>query len=239
MSNPHIVKAFDQELRALTRSVGAMGEFAGAQFAHAMQALLTHDIALAQRVIDQDLQLDALRRDLSTAAAAVIARRQPMAVDLDEVLADFRIADDLERIGDLAKNIARRATAVAAERFPEDVVDSLKRLSALASVQLGRALEIYRARDAEQALAVRDEDDQIDELHAEIFRDIVARMSADNSHVAGLVHLLFCAKNIERIGDHATQIAEAACVAASDRRPTPPGPESGGTPEADRSAGRA
>src|ERR1035441_4834821 len=107
MSNPHTVKAFDQDLQGLTRNVTAMGEFAGTQFSEAVRALLHGDWSLAQRVIDEDRRLDALRTELSTAAATVIARRQPMATDLGEVLATFRIAEDLERIGDLAKNIAQ------------------------------------------------------------------------------------------------------------------------------------
>ncbi len=219
MTHPHIVKAFDQELQALTISVGAMGDLAGAQFSDAIQALLNRDMALAQRVIDQDRQLDALRRELLAAAATVIARRQPMAVDLDEVLADFRIVEDLERIGDLAKNIAKRATAVTSEQFPDEIVRSLEQLSALASGQLKHALETYMARDAEQAMVVRQQDEKIDELHTQIFGDIVSRMSAEQTHVIGLVHLLFCAKNIERIGDHATHIAEAAYLTATGRRP--------------------
>ena len=125
MSSPHTVKAFDQELKALTRNVTAMGEFAGAQFSTAVRALLHGDWTLAQQVIDHDRRLDALRTELSTAAATVIARRQPLATDLTEVLATFRIAEDLERIGDLAKNIAKRATAVASSHFPEDIVERL------------------------------------------------------------------------------------------------------------------
>ncbi|OGB27453.1 MAG: phosphate transport system regulatory protein PhoU [Burkholderiales bacterium RIFCSPLOWO2_02_FULL_57_36] len=219
MTHPHIVKAFDQELQTLASSIGAMGDFAGAQFVDAMQALLTSDIPLAQRVIEQDRQLDALRRDLLAAAATVIARRQPLANDLGEVLADFRIAEDLERIGDLAKNIAKRATAIAGARFPEKIDGNLRQLGQLASQLLKDAIEAYITRDAEQAMLTRQHDEQIDELHTDIFRTIVAHMKQDHDEVIGLVHLLFCAKNIERIGDHATHIAEAAYETATGRRP--------------------
>jgi phosphate transport system protein len=221
MSNPHIVKAFDQELRALTRNTQAMGEFAGAQFTDAVKALLRGDWSLAQRVIDQDRRLDAFRTELSSAAATVIARRQPMANDLDEVLATFRIAEDLERIGDLAKNIAKRATAVASGHFPDDVVEGLDRLAGLASEHLKNALDTFSARDPEQALIVRQQDEKIDELYTQIFRDLVDRLSVDPTQAIGLVHLLFCAKNIERIGDHATHIAEAAYLIATGHRPEP------------------
>jgi phosphate transport system protein len=219
MTSPHTVKAFDQELQGLTRNVTAMGEFAGTQFSEAVRALLHGDWSLAQRVIDEDRRLDALRTELSTAAATVIARRQPMATDLGEVLATFRIAEDLERIGDLAKNIAKRATAVASSHFPEDLVQRLDHLASLASDQLKGALDTFVARDAEQALIVRQRDEKIDALYTEIFHDLVARLSIDATQAIGFVHLLFCAKNIERIGDHATHIAEATYLIATGHRP--------------------
>lgn len=219
MPHTHIVTAFDQELDRLTSSIGAMGDFAGAQFTDAVQALLHGDTELAHRVVDQDRQLDALRRDLSASAALVIARRQPLAGDLDEVLADFRIVEDLERIGDLAKNIAKRSIAVAGTTYPDDLVTRMDEMAALAAEQLRRALTTFVARDAEEALAVRQQDEAIDELHTAIFRDLVARMGTDTSQVIGFVHLLFCAKNIERVGDHAAHVAEAAYVKATGRQP--------------------
>ena len=221
MSNPHTVKAFDQELQALTRNTKMLGDFAGAQFTDAVRALLHGDWSLAQRVIDQDRRLDALRTELSTAAATVIARRQPLATDLDEVLTTFRVAEDLERIGDLAKNIAKRATAVASSYFPEDIVTRLDRLAGLASEHLKAALETFIARDAERALIVRTQDEVIDALYTEVFTDLVSRLTADPTQAIGFVHLLFCAKNIERIGDHATHIAEAAYFVATGHRPEP------------------
>jgi phosphate transport system protein len=219
MTHPHIVKAFDNELKTLANGVAAMGDFAAVQFSDAIDALLTRDLGLAQRVIEQDRQLDALRRDLSAVIAAVIARRQPMATDLEEVLADFRIVEDLERVGDLAKNIAKRTTAVANEQFPQQLVLDLKRLAALAVRQLNHALNAYLERNPEQAIRIRDQDEQVDVVHTEVFAAIVARMAEDRTHVLGLVHLLFCAKNIERIGDHAAHIAEAAYLTATGERP--------------------
>ncbi len=218
MSNPHTVKAFDQELKALVDYVAVLGKFASSQFSDAVQALLHGDWSLAQKVIDQDRRIDALRTELSTSAATVIARRQPLAMDLEEVLTTFRIAEDLERIGDLAKNIAKRATAVASSQFPEDLVGRLANLARLASEQLTGALDTFIARDAERALIVRQQDEKIDELYAEIFKDLVGRLSQDSAQAVGLVHLLFCAKNIERIGDHATHIAKAAYVIATGQR---------------------
>lgn len=219
--SPHIVRAFDQELKTLAANTKVMGDFAAAQFSDAVRALLHGDWALAQKVIDQDRRLDALRTELSTAAATVIARRQPVATDLDEVLATFRIVEDLERIGDLAKNIAKRATAVASGHFPEDIVVSLEELAALASIHLHRAMETFLARDADQAMVVRQLDEKLDKRYTEIFGELVARLSAEPTQAIGFVHLLFCAKNIERIGDHATHIAEAAYQIATGRRPEP------------------
>jgi len=219
MTHPHIVKAFDNELKSLINGIVAMGEYASTQFTEAIEALITHDVALAHQVIDQDRQLDALRRELSGVIATVIARRQPMATDLDEVLADFRIVEDIERIGDLAKNIAKRATAVADQNFPIEIVKALRGLAEEVSRQLRQALTAYLERDAEQALLIRDGDEQIDVLHSQVFRTIVERMSQDPAQVLGMVHLLFCAKNIERIGDHATHIAEAAYFTATGHRP--------------------
>lgn len=219
MTHPHIVKAFDEELKKLDDGVAVMGAYAGVQFSDAIDALLNRDVELAQRVIDQDRQLDALRRDLAAVIATVIARRQPMATDLEEVLADFRIVEDLERVGDLAKNIAKRATAVVKQSFPQDLVGDLKHLASLAAKQLAHALDAYALRDAELAILIRDQDEQVDMLHSQVFRSIVDRMSQDQGQVLGLVHLLFCAKNIERIGDHATHIAEAAYLTATGHRP--------------------
>src|SRR5271165_5205231 len=165
MNTPHTVKAFDRELNALTSNMVAMGEFAGTQFMEAVQALLRGDGSLAQEVIDRDRRLDALRTELSTAAATVIALRQPLATDLDQVLATFRIAEGLERIGDLAKNIAKRATALASTHFPQDIIERLGRLSSLAALLLKAALDAYVARDADKALALRRQDEKIDEMY--------------------------------------------------------------------------
>lgn len=219
MSNPHIVRAFDTELSALARTITTMGEFASMQFAGAVSALLQHDLDMAKRVIDQDAQLDALRKEVSSAAASVISRRQPMAADLDEILSDFRVSEDLERVGDLAKNTAKRAIAIAARTFPPDVTEPLQALAEAASSQLRSALSAYIQRDAQQALAAREQDEALDELHTQVFRELVAKTQGDQAQVVGFVHLLFCAKNIERVGDHAAHVAEAAYILATGHAP--------------------
>ncbi len=215
----HIVKAFDRELAALAQSISTMGEFAALQFSRSVAALLHRNPTEAQQVIDLDRELDTLRRDVSTSAASVITKRQPVAADLDEVLADFRVAEDLERVGDLAKNTAKRAVAVASREFPPELIASLESLAGAASDQLRAALAAYIQRDAQQALAARLQDEALDEQHTQVFREIVSRASGDQSHVVGYIHLVFCAKNIERVGDHAAHIAEAAYTLATGHAP--------------------
>lgn len=219
MTHSHIASAFDQDLDRLTESLGAMGDFAGGQFADAVAALLQGDTDLARRVVEQDRQLDALRRDLSASAALVIAKRQPMAGDLEEVLVDFRIVEDLERIGDLAKNIAKRAIAVSGSTLPADLAQRMEEMAALAVELLRRAVATFVAGDADEALVVRSQDESIDQLHTTLFRDLVARMGMEPSQALAYVHLLFCAKNIERVGDHAAHVAEAAYVKATGKQP--------------------
>ncbi|MFI4890667.1 MAG: phosphate signaling complex protein PhoU [Steroidobacterales bacterium] len=219
MNTPHTVKAFDQDLGALAESIRAMGELAGTQFSAAVRSLLHSDLSLANRAIHDDDRLDALRREISAAAAVVIARRQPVAMDLEEVLAFMRTAADLERIGDLAKNIAKRSTAVISTHFPPDIVARLEQLAGLVSKQLEAALRAFVTRDAELALIARRQDEMIDELHTTMFQDLVARLGLDPARAVEFVHLLFCAKNIERIGDHATHVAEASYLIATGHRP--------------------
>lgn len=219
MTKNHIVKAFDEELGELTTLIVAMGSLAAMLFDEAVQALLQSNIEVALNVIDQDQQIDALKRKVTDRAALVITRRQPVAGDLDEILAGFKIIEDLERIGDLAKNIAKRATVIAGEPFPLDIAEDVERLSGLASAQVRQGLDAYVSRNAEQALIIRQQDDAIDKLHTALFKKILLRMTEEHAHVAGFVHLLFCAKNIERVGDHATNIAEAAYLVATGVMP--------------------
>lgn len=219
MSLAHTTTVFDQELEQLSGNIRMMGNFAGSQFTDAVKSLLQGDTALARQVVDQDQQLDALRHELSASAALVIARRQPVAIDLNEVLADFRIVEDLERIGDLAKNIAKRAIALAGAPIPADLATRMDQMAALAASQLQRALDTFAASDADAALAVRQQDEAVDELHTLLFREIVARMGGESNPTINFVHLLFSAKNIERVGDHAAHVAEAAYIKATGREP--------------------
>lgn len=219
MTKTHTMKAFDEELDDLRTLVATMATMVEEAFSGAVRALLQPDIELARQVIERDPEIDALKRKLVDHAALVITRRQPMAGDLHEVLADFKIAEDLERIGDLAKNIAKRAAVIATDPQPQDVAADVERLAGLALAQVRLGLDAYMTRNAGQALAVRGQDYPIDALHTALFTQVLQRLAAGQVHVAGLVHLLFCIKNIERVGDHATNIAEAAYLAATGALP--------------------
>jgi phosphate transport system protein len=206
--NSHIVKAFDAELGELQKKIAEMGGIAETMVSDAMDALQKRDIDLAAQVRATDQKLDLLQREVEESAILLIAKRQPMAIDLRDVVATIRIASDLERIGDLAKNIAKRSMAIQpATQFPR-AVTGLVHLSRLALTQLKVVLDAYTARSVDQALGVWRADGDIDALYTSIFRELLTYMMEDPRNITFCTHLLFCAKNLERIGDHATNIAE-------------------------------
>jgi phosphate transport system protein len=204
----HTVKAFDAELKELAREIVEMGGMVEQQIADAVEALLKHDMDLAQRVIGADPQIDALQGAIEDKAVLTIARRQPMAVDLRETIAALRIAGALERMGDYAKNIAKRVLATGGEIQPLPVVRGLKHMSDLVLSAIKRVLDAYVQGDVEKALAVWRDDEEIDAVNNSLFRELLTYMMEDPRNITFCTHLLFCAKNIERIGDHATNIAE-------------------------------
>lgn len=204
----HIVRAYDQELEVLGRKIAEMGGLAEAMLADAMDALSSHDTELARTVVQRDPRLDLLQRDIEDHAILTIARRQPLALDLREIVAAIRVSGDLERVGDLAKNIAKRAVLVSGEaRLPRAIV-GLKHMNELAATQLKDVLDAYAQRDLEQVQAVWLRDAELDALEDSIFRDLLTFMMEDPRNISFCAHLLFCAKNIERVGDHTTNIAE-------------------------------
>jgi phosphate transport system protein len=206
--NAHIVTAFDSELSGLQEKIAEMGGIAEAMVSDAMDALQKRDIDLATAVRATDQKLDRLQREIEEDAIMLIARRQPMAVDLRDAVATIRIASDLERIGDLAKNIAKRSMAIQpSTQFPR-AVTGLVHLSRLSLTQLKTVLDAYTSRNLEQALAVWRADSEIDALYTSIFRELLTYMMEDPRNITFCTHLLFSAKNLERIGDHATNIAE-------------------------------
>ena len=204
----HIVKAYDAELDLIGAKIAEMGGIAEKMLSDAMDALASLDVALAQKVLGSDPRLDGLQREIEDQAVRTIARRQPMAVDLRELVASIHIAGDLERVGDLAKNIAKRAIKVADDaRVPRAIV-GLKHMAEVAALQLKNVLDAYAERDAERAKAVWSRDAELDALEDAVFRDLLTFMMEDPRNISFCAHLLFCGKNLERVGDHATNIAE-------------------------------
>ena len=204
----HIVKAYDKDLEALGRKIAEMGGIAEKMLSESMDALASLDTDLAQAVVASDPRLDTLQREIEESAILTIARRQPMAVDLREIVAAIRISGDLERVGDLAKNVAKRTMKVASEaRVPRAIV-GLKHMNEVAAMQLKDVLDAYAQRDGEAARRVWQQDPELDALEDSVFRDLLTFMMEDPRNISFCTHLLFCSKNIERIGDHATNIAE-------------------------------
>ncbi|HTJ02809.1 MAG TPA: phosphate signaling complex protein PhoU [Methylovirgula sp.] len=204
----HTVKAYDKELEDLGRKIAEMGGIAEKMLSDAMDALANLDTDLAQLTISTDVRLDVLQRDIEEQAILTIARRQPMALDLREIIAAIRISGDLERVGDLAKNIAKRAIKLSTEpRFPRALV-GLRSMHEAAAMLLKDALDAYALRDAERARNVWSNDVELDALEDSVFRDLLTFMMEDPRNISFCAHLLFCSKNIERIGDHSTNIAE-------------------------------
>ncbi|MCU4178067.1 phosphate signaling complex protein PhoU [Bosea sp. BH3] len=205
----HIVRSYDTDLEGLRRSLAEMGGMAERMLADSTVALVRRDTALAQKIISADLRLDNLQRDVEEKAVLTIARRQPLAQDLRELISAIRIAADVERVGDLAKNIAKRAVAISGQfQPPHRAVVGLEHISRLVQAQLKDVLDAYAASNEQKALEVWRRDDEIDALYTSLFRELLTYMMEDPRNITFCTHLLFCAKNIERIGDHTTNIAE-------------------------------
>ncbi|MPT23491.1 MAG: phosphate signaling complex protein PhoU [Starkeya sp.] len=204
----HIVSSFDTDLKELGRRVVEMGGQSERLVADSVQALVKRDTELAQKVIVLDGPVDLLQREIEEKAVLIIARRQPLAGDLREIVAAMRIANDLERIGDLAKNTAKRVLALTGEFHPQKLVRGVEHMSTIVLEQLKVVLDAYATRDEKRALEVWQRDGEVDVLYTSLFRELLTYMMEDPRNISLCTHLLFCAKNIERIGDHATNIAE-------------------------------
>ena len=219
MASTHIFSAYDDDLKFLSRRISEMGGLAEQMGADAVRALVNGDTALAQKVISDDVILDHAEREINDKAIVTIARRQPMASDLREIMGSIRIAADLERVGDLGKNTAKRVIAVQSTGVPRKLARGLEHLSELALVQLKEVLDVYTTRSADKAKSIRERDDEIDAMYTSLFRELLTYMMEDPRNITSCTHLLFCAKNIERIGDHATNIAETIYYMATGAQP--------------------
>ncbi|MBS1167550.1 MAG: phoU 2 [Proteobacteria bacterium] len=213
----HTVSAYDDDLKSIARMVTEIGGLAERAVGDAVEALTRLDIGLAQRVIANDKELDKLQRDIEDKAILVIARRQPMASDLREIVGAMRIANDIERVGDLAKNIAKRVVAINGVFPHKQLITGVEHLCEIALQQLKKVLDAYASQDDQAANAVRQRDNEIDALYTSLFRELLTYMMEDPRNLTFCIHLLFCAKNIERIGDHATNIAESVHYVVTGR----------------------
>jgi phosphate transport system protein len=215
-SHEHTVKAFDQDIGQLRALISQMGGLAEQAIHDAMKALQRGDTALAAEVRGKDKAIDAIEADLERRVVRVIALRAPMADDLREIIAALKIAAVIERIGDYAKNIAKRVPLIHTEG--EDRIEAVSILPAmgqLASDMVREALDAFSARDAEAAVRVCQRDNALDDFYDSIFRTLVTFMVENPRTVSQVAHLLFVAKNLERIGDHATNVAEMVYFAAT------------------------
>jgi phosphate transport system protein len=204
----HTLKAFDVDLEELARMVAEMGGLAEKEIADSIMALARRDLDLAQRVIALDPSVDALQRAIEEKAILTIARRQPMAVDLREIVGSLRVSNDLERIGDHAKNIAKRVLALDTDIAFSQVVRGVEEMTKLVLAQVKQVLDAYASRDVAKALEVWRRDEEVDAVNNSLFRELLTYMMEDPRNITSCTHLLFCTQNIERMGDHATNIAE-------------------------------
>jgi phosphate transport system protein len=208
MQSDHIAKAFDEDLQEINRLISEMGGLAERQIAHSVDALIRRDVTLGTNVVVADADIDKLQRVIEERAVLVIARRQPMAVDLREVVGALRVAIDLERIGDLSKNIGKRVAQLDSDFHPLKLIRGLEHMTELVQSQVKSVLDAYAARDLPAAMAVWKGDEEVDAICTSLFRELLTYMMEDARNISFCIHLMFCAKNIERIGDHATNIAE-------------------------------
>jgi phosphate transport system protein len=206
--NEHIVKSYEDELNTLTAECARMGGLTEAQVGDALEAVVRRDQQMAETVVTRDERLDLLQADIERKAIRLIALRQPMANDLRKTVAAMKIAMNLERCGDLAKNIAKRTLVLTASEPMAPLTRSIERMGRLVQGRLKDVLDAYTASDLDRALAVWSRDDEVDEHYNSLFRELLTYMMGDPRTITACAHLLFVAKNMERIGDHATNIAE-------------------------------
>jgi phosphate transport system protein len=206
----HTVSSFDEELQQIDQLISEMAALAGSMVSGSIRALLESDTASAQRIISEDAVMDSKQRDLDDRAITLIARRQPMAQDLRAVLGAIRMAGDLERIGDLAKNVSKRVGAIGAGPTPRGLSSSIEDMARMVLGQISGVITAYTGRRPEALSDLRTDDEKIDVKYTAVFRELLTYMMEDPRNITPCTHLLFCAKNLERIGDHVTNIAENA-----------------------------
>ena len=209
----HTIKAFDEELDQLRATIAEMGGLAEIAIREAMQALVRRDVDAARAVIQRDQRIDTLEAEVERQAVQIIALRAPMADDLREVVAALKIAGVVERIGDYAKNIAKRVGSVEDSKIRP--LSLLPEMARIASEMVHDVLDAFAARDSGKAAEVCERDAAVDDFYNSIFRALLTHMMENPHNITPATHLLFVAKNLERIGDHATNVAEMVYFAAT------------------------
>ncbi|HEX7199168.1 MAG TPA: phosphate signaling complex protein PhoU [Dongiaceae bacterium] len=207
MTLEHTVKSYDEELKRLQRGIAEMGSLAEGELQNAVQALVRRNADLGHQIVQDDAQIDELEQNATAQVVRLLALRQPMASDLREIVAALKISSDLERIGDYAANIGKRVVALS-QTPPFKLPAALPRMGWLAQQNIRDTLAAYSERNAEKALRAWQADEELDETYSSLFRELLTHMMEDPRNIGSCTHLLFIAKNIERIGDHATNIAE-------------------------------
>jgi phosphate transport system protein len=208
--NEHIVTSYEDELIDLNKSISEMGGMVEQAITEGAMALLKLDHAQARNVRTFDAQIDQMQQRINDSVVSIIARRQPMATDLRMVVTAIQVANDLERTGDMAKQLAKRTLQLENLGLAPKFYNGVKHMKDLVSRQLQAALDAYLTRDSKAAVEVCNHDDEIDAIYNSLFRELLTYMMEDSRNITQCTHLLFCAKSLERVGDHATNIAEAA-----------------------------
>jgi phosphate transport system protein len=203
----HLAKTFDEELKRLHTLISRMGGLAESQIADAIRAVTERDSELAAEVVEADPQVDELEREVDDLALKVLALRQPMAGDLRSILSALKISAELERIGDYATNVAKRSLALN-QIPPIRPMHAIPRMGQVVKEMIKEVLDAYVSSDVDAAVRVWNRDEELDEMYSSLFRELLTYMMEDPRNITAATHLLFIAKNIERIGDHCTNIAE-------------------------------
>ena len=226
----HIMSAFDRDLEAIQATIMKMGGLVEAAIVSSAKALDEGDEELALRVVDNDTAIDALEEHVNEESARVLALRSPTATDLRTVLSVIRISGNLERCGDHAKNIAKRTTVLAQMQLPEGSGNSIRRMAREVELMMKDALDAYIQRDEGLAEQVRQRDADVDQMYNALFREFLTFMMEDPRNITSCMHLHFMAKNIERMGDHVTSIADQVIYLVTGEMPDETRPKSDRTP---------
>ncbi|SEP17409.1 phosphate uptake regulator, PhoU [Salinihabitans flavidus] len=219
MTSQHIVSSFDRDLEALQARLMKMGDQVEKAISRALEALETRDLKLSEEVRQGDRVIDAMDEEIKAEAARVLALRAPAASDLRTVLSVMNMCSHLERCGDYAKNIAKRTTVLIDTTSIGGTEPALRRMAHMVEQMLADALEAYIQRDAAKAMEVRDRDLEVDQMYNTLFRALLTHMMEDPRNITACMHLHFIAKNIERMGDHATSIAEQTIYLVTGEMP--------------------